>query len=219
MMELRISSVSVMVAFASILGMAAGAVGQGGQGKPPSVMPLKPFTAQVPSLPGNVSWDMDKVRIDMGAFTAGGGTVSPHYSLLLYKTGGVYQVFPGAPPMCSYDMVPLGEVGCHNPLSMMLMPLPTASAKTQITMLGEEPVAGVPCTIEQIKSSDPNIAPPGGVKVWVSKDLGILVKVESPGPNGSSTLFDKIKLGKPDPQLFVPPAYCKLQAGSAGKCN
>jgi hypothetical protein len=187
--------------------------------EPPSVKPLKPFTAEVPAIPATVTWDTDKVRLDMGAFTADGGTVSPHYSLLFYKTGTVYQVFPDAPPMCSYDVVPPEQVACHNPLSMLLMPLPAASAKTKITVLGEETVAGVPCTVEQVTSSDLNIAPSGGVKLWISKDLGITVKVASPGADGSSTLFDKIKLGKPDPQLFVPPAYCKLQAGSAGKCN
>ena len=182
-------------------------------------MPLKPFSAEVPVLPGNVSWDLDRVRIELGAFTAGGGTVSPSYSLLFYKTGKIYHVFPGAPPMCSYDVVPPEQVACHNPLSMMLMPLPAASAKTTITVLGEETLAGVLCTVERVTSSDPNVAPSGGMKVWISKDLGIIVKGESPGPDGTTTLFDKIKLAKPDPTLFVPPAHCKLVAGSAGKCN
>lgn len=213
------SIVGVAVSLASILGIAAGAAAQGVPGAPVPVMPLKPFTAELPVLPGDVSWDQDAVRIEMGAFAAGGGTVSPHYSLLFYKTGKIYQVFPGTPPMCSYDVVPPDQVACHNPMSMLLMPLPQASAKTKITVLGEESVAGVLCTVERVTSSDPNIAPPGGVKLWISKDLGITVKAESPPPDGSTTLFDKIKLGKPDPALFVPPAYCKLVAGSAGKCN
>lgn len=215
----RLSIISVVVSFVGLLGMAAGAAAQGAAGEHAAVMPSKPFIAELPTLPGNVSWDLDAVRIEMGAFTAGSGVVSPHYSLLFYKTGKIYQVFPGAPPMCSYDEVPPEQVACHNPLSMMLMPPPVTSAKTKITVLGEETVSGVLCTVERVTSSDPNIAPPEGVKLWLSKDLGIIVKVEAPGPDGSLTLFDKIKLGKPAPALFVPPAYCKLQAGSAGKCN
>ncbi len=182
----------------------------------PSVKPLKPFAAELPALPGKVYWDMDKVRIDMGAFAAGGGTVSAHYTLLFYTSGKIYQVFPGAPPMCSYDEVPPAQVGCHNPVGMMLMPLPKASAKTKITVLGEETVEGVPCTVERVTSSDPNVAPPGGVRVWVSKDLGVMVKIEGPG---GGAFFTAIKLGEPEPKLFVPPPYCKYAPGTAGKCN
>jgi hypothetical protein len=219
MRRLQFFVVGMVVASWWVLGMAAGAAAQGAPGQPAPVKPLKPFTAEVSALPGKVYWDMDKVRIDMGAFTAGGGVVSPHYTLLFYKTGRIYQVFPGAAPLCSYDETPPAQVGCHNPLSMMLMPLPQASSKTKITVVGEETVAGVRCTVEKITSSDPNVAPPGGARAWISKDLGILVKVESPGPNGSEVFFDNIKLGQPDPKLFVPPAYCAYHAGSAGPCN
>jgi hypothetical protein len=188
--------------------------------QPPPVKPLKPFTAELPALPGKIYWGTDKVRIEMGAFTAGGGTVSAHYTLLYYKTGKVYQVFPGSPPMCSYDEVPPAQVGCHNPASMMMsMPLPAPSAKTQITPLGEETAEGVLCKVEKVTSSDPNVAPPGGVKVWISKDLGLIVKIEGPGPNGSAAFFKNIKVGEPDPKLFVPPASCKYAPGSAGKCD
>ena len=67
----RVSIVSLGVALVWMQGLAIGVAAQGAPGRQPSVMPLKPFTAQVPALPAKVSWDMDKVRIEMGAGSPG----------------------------------------------------------------------------------------------------------------------------------------------------
>ncbi|MHB8524936.1 MAG: hypothetical protein ACYDD2_02100 [Candidatus Acidiferrales bacterium] len=60
--------------------------------------------------------------------------------------------------------------------------------------------------------------------MWVSKDLGV-VQIESLGPDGKPATLttlgnvDKVTLGKPDPKVFVPPAYSKYKAGFEAPCN
>ena len=212
----------------AVASLALGWAVLGAAQQPSLVRPSKPFTVEISSIPAKIYSELDKSRVDMGQVFAvpklkgySEGTLPASYTLLFYKTRKWYAVAPSL-RVCVYDVVPPGRMGCDDPINVLLMSPPKASANTKITALGEETVGGVRCTVERLTSSDPNVAPPGGLKMWVSKDLGILVKAEGRGPDGKPMTLvslDSVTLGKADPKLFVPPAYCQYAAGSAPPCK
>jgi hypothetical protein len=178
---------------------------------------IKPKSDDLITMPGKISFDSGKARVEMNLADAKGIKLPPG-AIDQMKSMGLDQVITISLP--EKKSVLLIYPGLK---SYVENPLPAAAATTNLnykvttTELGKETVAGHPCVQNKVLVTDA-AGTTNEFTVWNATDLkNFPMKIFRAGPDADATmLFTDVSLTKPAANLFDPPAgytrYDNVQA-------
>ena len=168
---------------------------------------IKPKSENLITMPGKISFDSGKARMEMNLATATGLKLPPGAAAQM-KSMGLDQIITISLP--EKKSVLLIYPGLQ---SYVDNPLPAAAAaanlnfKVTTTELGKESVAGHPCVENKVFVTDAKGAT-NEFTVWNATDLkNFPVKIFRGGSDADVTMqFTDVSLTKPAANLFEPPA-------------
>ena len=166
---------------------------------------IKPQSGDLITMPGKISFDSGKARMEMNLATATGLKLPPGAAAQMKSMGLDQMVTISLPEKKSVLLIYPGLQ------SYVDNPLPAAATnlnfKVTTTELGKETVAGHPCMENRVFVTDAKGAT-NEFTVWNATDLkNFPVKISRTGPEADVTmLFTDVSLTKPAASLFEPPA-------------
>jgi hypothetical protein len=167
---------------------------------------VKPASGNIITMPGKISFDTGKTRVEMNLSEATGLPLAPG-AVAQMKTMGLdrmviisrpdkgltYLVYPG---LSSYLETPMSAANGTND-----------NFKVETTQIGKETVGSHPCVENQVTITGgkgmTNVS-----TVWNATDLkNFPVKIVHADKGNEVTMtFSSVSFGKPEPALFAPPA-------------
>jgi hypothetical protein len=168
---------------------------------------IKPKSSDLITMPGKISFDSGKARMEMNLATATGLKLPPGAAAQMKSMGLDQMVTISLPEKKSVLLIYPGLQ------SYVENPLPAAATATNsnfkvtTTELGKETVAGHPCVEYNAFVTDDKGAT-NEFTVWNATDLkNFPVKIFRAGPEADVTMvFTDVSLTKPAVNLFEPPA-------------
>jgi len=166
---------------------------------------IKPKSEDLITMPGKISFDSGKARMEMNLAAATGLKLPPGAAAQMKSMGLDQMITISLPEKKSVLLIYPGlESYVDNPLPAAATNL---NFKVMTTELGKETVAGHPCVESKVFVIDDKGAT-NEFTVWNATDLKKFpVKIFRGGPDADVTmLFTDVSLTKPAANLFDPPA-------------
>jgi hypothetical protein len=168
---------------------------------------IKPKSSDLITMPGKISFDSGKARMEMNLATATGLKLPPGAAAQMKSMGLDQMITISLPEKKSVLLIYPGLQ------SYVETPLPAAATATNsnfkvtTTELGKETLAGHPCVENKTFVTDDKGAT-NEFTVWNATDLkNFPVKIFRAGPEADVTMtFTDVTLNKPAANLFEPPA-------------